>query len=65
MTGAAAAAVAGESKLTPATVAANRRAAPVTRAATLPSSVGSMATRRTPLSVAGPASPAEMAATWT
>ena len=54
MTGADDAAEAGGAKLTPATVAASRRAAPVMCAATLPSSDGSMATRRTPVSAAGP-----------
>ncbi len=65
MTGAVEAAEAGASRLTPATVAAKRRAAPPTRAAMPPVSVGSMATRRTPVSAAGPPRAPVAAATCT
>ena len=65
MTGADEAAEAGGTTLMPATVAARRRTAPLTRAATLPSSVGSMATTRTPVSEAAALRSRSPAATCT
>ncbi len=65
MAGAEVAAKAGGTRLTPDTAAAARRSAPTARAATSASSAGSIATRRTPVSAAGPPRPPGAAATWT
>ena len=65
MAGPAVAAEASAVRLMPATVAAKRRTAPVTRAATPASSAGSMATSRTPERLDGPRLPLRAACTCT